>query len=105
MNCPRCERTTLEERDRHGVTIDSCPECRGIWLDRGELEKILSRAQREIEDAERGLEQDRKRQMPGPRDDRRGDRDDDDSDDFGPRGRQGGRRRGLLDSLGEMFGD
>ena len=53
MNCPRCERPTLEEKDRSGVTIDVCTQCKGVWLDRGELEKIVARAQAEIEELER----------------------------------------------------
>ena len=35
--------------ERQGVEIDYCPECRGVWLDRGELDKILDRAQAEVE--------------------------------------------------------
>ena len=42
MNCPRCH-TTLAELDRDGITLDRCGRCRGIWLDRGELEKLLAR--------------------------------------------------------------
>jgi Zn-finger nucleic acid-binding protein len=49
MRCPRCENVTLEEIDRSGVTVDRCASCRGIWLDRGELEKILSRATAELD--------------------------------------------------------
>lgn len=44
MNCPSCPETTLVMTDRHGVEIDYCPACRGIWLDRGELDKLLDRA-------------------------------------------------------------
>ena len=40
MNCPVCE-TKLRPVDRHGVEIDICPDCKGVWLDRGELDKIL----------------------------------------------------------------
>ncbi|WP_319586125.1 zf-TFIIB domain-containing protein [uncultured Desulfobulbus sp.] len=40
MNCPVCD-TKLRPVDRHGVEIDLCPDCKGIWLDRGELDKIL----------------------------------------------------------------
>jgi len=40
MNCPVCE-TKLRPVDRHGVEIDLCQDCKGIWLDRGELDKIL----------------------------------------------------------------
>lgn len=42
MNCPKCN-ITLLMADRQGVEIDYCPQCRGIWLDRGELEKIIDR--------------------------------------------------------------
>lgn len=41
--CPHC-RVDLVMSERHGVEIDYCPKCRGIWLDRGELDKILERA-------------------------------------------------------------
>lgn len=44
MKCPRCDNSTLDEKDRDGVTIDVCRDCRGIWLDRGELEKLITRA-------------------------------------------------------------
>ncbi len=43
MKCPTCQ-TTLLIADKKGVEIDYCPDCRGIWLDRGELEKILERS-------------------------------------------------------------
>ncbi|MBC7776654.1 MAG: zf-TFIIB domain-containing protein [Phycisphaerae bacterium] len=42
MNCPSCN-TTLAMTERNGVEIDYCPNCRGVWLDRGELDKILER--------------------------------------------------------------
>lgn len=44
MKCPNCPDTTLVMTDRQGVEIDYCPACRGIWLDRGELDKLLERA-------------------------------------------------------------
>jgi Zn-finger nucleic acid-binding protein len=43
MICPNCQ-TTLLMMDRQGVTIDYCPNCRGVWLDKGELEKIIERS-------------------------------------------------------------
>ncbi len=43
MQCP-IDGTTLVISDRSGVEIDYCPQCRGVWLDRGELDKILDRA-------------------------------------------------------------
>ncbi|HOI67875.1 MAG TPA: zf-TFIIB domain-containing protein [Thiomonas arsenitoxydans] len=44
MNCPHCAETTLVMAERHGIEIDYCPKCRGVWLDRGELDKIIERA-------------------------------------------------------------
>lgn len=44
MKCPSCADSTLVMTDRQGVEIDYCPACRGIWLDRGELDKLLDRA-------------------------------------------------------------
>ena len=48
MNCPTCK-TALHISDRQGVEIDFCPTCRGVWLDRGELDKIIERAAREFQ--------------------------------------------------------
>ncbi|WP_070158227.1 zf-TFIIB domain-containing protein [Sphingobium phenoxybenzoativorans] len=42
MLCPVCS-TGLAMSDRQGVEIDYCPQCRGVWLDRGELDKIIER--------------------------------------------------------------
>ncbi len=44
MKCPNCPDAVLVMADRQGVEIDYCPTCRGIWLDRGELDKLLDRA-------------------------------------------------------------
>lgn len=41
MKCPVCPETTLLMTDRQGVEIDYCPNCRGVWLDRGELDKLI----------------------------------------------------------------
>jgi len=55
MNCPTCN-VTLQISERQGIEIDYCPQCRGIWLDRGELDKIIERAALEMPS----------RQMPPP---------------------------------------
>lgn len=44
MKCPTCTDTALVMSDRQGVEIDYCPQCRGVWLDRGELDKLIERA-------------------------------------------------------------
>jgi len=43
MLCPVCN-VTLTMAERQGVEIDYCPQCRGVWLDRGELDKIIERS-------------------------------------------------------------
>ena len=44
MKCPVCPDATLVMMDRQGVEIDYCPQCRGVWLDRGELDKLIELA-------------------------------------------------------------
>ena len=44
MKCPTCTDTKLVMTDRQGIEIDYCPDCRGVWLDRGELDKIIERS-------------------------------------------------------------
>ncbi len=44
MNCPSCQDERLAITERQGVEIDYCPRCRGVWLDRGELDKLIERA-------------------------------------------------------------
>lgn len=44
MKCPNCKDVNLVMTDRSGIEIDYCPECRGVWLDRGELDKIIERS-------------------------------------------------------------
>lgn len=71
MQCPT-DSTTLVMSERSGVEIDYCPTCRGVWLDRGELDKIVERAATPAVAAQAGDD---------PRYDRR--RRDDDDDDGG----------------------
>lgn len=47
MNCPVCKDARLVMTERQGIEIDYCPDCRGVWLDRGELDKILERSLQE----------------------------------------------------------
>ena len=42
--CPTC-RVNLTMSERQGIEIDYCPQCRGVWLDRGELDKIIERSE------------------------------------------------------------
>lgn len=47
MQCPVCKDTQLTMSTRENVEIDYCPQCRGVWLDRGELDKIIERSERD----------------------------------------------------------
>lgn len=47
MKCPVCNTPDLLMTDRQGIEIDYCPQCRGVWLDRGELDKIIERSLRD----------------------------------------------------------
>jgi Zn-finger nucleic acid-binding protein len=86
----------LDERTREGVVVDACPECRGIWLDRGELEKLNHRAQAEWERGAGGESASSRRDERGWRHD-----DDDDDDRHGHPAQR--RRGGFLESLGNLF--
>ncbi len=44
MNCPVCSNVNLVMSERQGIEIDYCPQCRGVWLDRGELDKMIERS-------------------------------------------------------------
>lgn len=49
MKCPRCDSSLLELRERSGFVLERCPSCRGIWIDRGELEALVSQAVTELQ--------------------------------------------------------
>lgn len=42
MKCPICTDVRMREVDKNGILIDICPDCKGVWLDRGELDKLMS---------------------------------------------------------------
>ena len=72
MSCPVCNENLLMS-ERHGVEIDYCPKCRGIWLDRGELDKLLSLSEQHSQSRTKEFESEA---PPSPRD--HGHRDDSD---------------------------
>lgn len=108
MKCP-IDEETLVISERQGIEIDYCPQCRGVWLDRGELDKLIERESdrydtspppqsRERERGDRDRDSDRERDR---------DRDDDDDDRYRSQGSHGGRRKrkGFLSEMFEMGGD
>ena len=51
MQCPVCKDVELVMSERQKIEIDYCPKCRGVWLDRGELDKIIERGESEVQAA------------------------------------------------------
>jgi Zn-finger nucleic acid-binding protein len=108
MNCPICD-IAMRISDRDGVEIDYCPQCRGVWLDRGELEKIIARVESQQSGGREERDEDEDRQ--GGR--RAGQYRDDDSRREGEDRREGeskygGKRKekeGFFSNLFDMFGD
>lgn len=102
MNCP-VDGAVLQMTERQGIEIDYCPTCRGVWLDRGELDKMIERAAPSsptpLSDREPVRRDRDEPARPAPAAYRR---DDDDDDDYRPREgdhRRKSKRRSLLDDL------
>ncbi len=51
MKCPVCKEVDLTMSSRQNIEIDYCPQCRGVWLDRGELDKLIERSAQEASPA------------------------------------------------------
>jgi Zn-finger nucleic acid-binding protein len=109
MDCPVCGER-LKEIDRSGVLIDICPGCKGCWLDRGELDKLLALDAQQaqvvpVNRARSDSPDQGKREYRDDRDDR--DHRHDDHDDDKNRSGSSGKRRGSLlgDILGGFGGD
>jgi Zn-finger nucleic acid-binding protein len=99
--CPKCQ-GAMRTYERSGITVDQCAECRGIFLDRGELEHLVDAEQswQRREPSER--ERQRDREIPFPRGFGDRDRDyDDDDDDYRHRGEgyKKRRKRSFFDDL------
>jgi Zn-finger nucleic acid-binding protein len=60
MNCPVCSDTSLVIAERQGIEIDYCPKGRGVWLDRGELDKIIERSSEVLQQSSAPRSDDRK---------------------------------------------
>jgi len=90
--CPTCM-VELKLAERQGIEIDYCPQCRGVWLDRGELDKILERVLATAASQGRGEDA---RYFDRDRTERSFDRDYDEDERYTRRGR---RRKSFLDEL------
>ena len=92
MLCPVCE-LPLAMADRQGIEIDYCPQCRGVWLDRGELDKIIERTVGEM-----APPPDRKPKRRGAPE-----RDFDDRHDHSYRKGKHGRRKSWMHEMFDLF--
>lgn len=104
MNCPQCD-IPLHISERQGIEIDFCPQCRGIWLDRGELDKIIERTHQALGHGPRGALDDTDEYPAVTRRFRekrkRGKSYDDDYEYDHPRHRK--KRRSFLDDMLDIF--
>ncbi|WP_233834448.1 TFIIB-type zinc ribbon-containing protein [Paraburkholderia sp. ZP32-5] len=72
MKCPVCKTTDLSMTERRSVEIDYCPDCRGVWLDRGELDKLIAQDMDDSRHPARAHENERHRHYDERRADQRG---------------------------------
>jgi len=88
MKCPTCPSSDLLMTERSGIEIDYCPQCRGVWLDRGELDKIIERSLGEPANIASVREMHTPRTMSQQHESRHGHHDKHHDDHHGYRGRQ-----------------
>lgn len=98
MNCPVCHNVRMREVMKDDVLIDICPECKGVWLDRGELDKLMAGI-RELRPQLDNWNNDERNRQP------RRDHDDDDHYDKHYKQGQGHhkKKRNVLDVFGDLF--
>jgi uncharacterized protein len=94
--CPKCQ-GTMRTYERSGITVDQCADCRGIFLDRGELEHLVDAEQSWQRREPSRRERERDRQIPFPR--TFDDDDDDDDDRWRGEGSRKRRKRSFFDDL------
>ena len=95
MQCPLCIETVLEPRFHGGVEVDVCPKCKGVWLDRGELDKLAAPAPAAVD--RRGSRSDDVRDWD--------DDDDDDDDDRPKKSKKSKKKKKRKKSFGDRLGD
>lgn len=117
MNCPVCDNVRMREVEKEGVIIDTCPQCKGVWLDRGELDKLMSGV-REVREEFNAWHKEREDEYERRESERRDNdrqgygqqsydrRDDSYKPSYGkdyPGGYKSKRKKSFLDSLGDLF--
>lgn len=97
MKCPVCHDVRMREVEKNGVLIDVCPDCKGVWLDRGELDKLM-RGVHDLQSEFDHLESDDYRYE---KDEREYERRQPNRDQYPPKYRK--RKKNVLDVLGDLF--
>ncbi len=97
MKCPACSADLLLS-ERQGIEIDYCPSCRGVWLDRGELDKIIERSASESPRSRQGEYHQEYR-----KEEHHGHHDDDHDYYIDPKTGKRKRKGGAFGFLGELF--
>ena len=100
MKCP-VDGATLAISERSGIEIDYCPECRGVWLDRGELDKLIKGVNEY--DERRGYDRERERYDDDDDDDNYRRRDDHYREGDSHHGKK--KRGGFMENIFDGFGD
>jgi Zn-finger nucleic acid-binding protein len=100
--CPKCQ-GAMRSYERSGITVDQCADCRGIFLDRGELEHLVDAEQSWQRREPSQRERERDREIPFPRTFGDRDRDDDDDDDDDRYRGEGGRKRRKRSFFDDLF--
>ncbi|MBB6733935.1 zf-TFIIB domain-containing protein [Cohnella zeiphila] len=106
MNCPVCSDSRMREVEKDGVLIDICPSCKGVWLDRGELDKLMKEVREVRDDYNEWYYNDERRGSrsdgyPPPREDDR--RYEGGYGGHGGHGSKHKKKRSVMDVFGDLF--
>jgi Zn-finger nucleic acid-binding protein len=108
MKCPVCSDVRMREVEKDGVLIDVCPDCKGVWLDRGELDKLrtgIQETRNEYDRMERHVSSDDKYERKQGRDDDDDDRSYSSQDHNGndKNGKPYKKKKNMMDVFGDLF--
>jgi Zn-finger nucleic acid-binding protein len=101
MKCPVCSDVRMREVEKDNLLIDVCPDCKGVWLDRGELDKLMSgirEVRNEFDRMERHVSNDDKYERPYKNDERSHS-----SQGHNEYGKPYKKKKNMMDVFGDLF--
>jgi Zn-finger nucleic acid-binding protein len=104
MKCPVCSDVRLREVEKNNVLIDVCPDCKGVWLDRGELDKLMTgirEVRNEYDRMERQLSNDDKYERQTNNDDRS--HNSQGHHEYDKHGKPYKKKKNMMDLFGDLF--